>query len=81
MAYSLVIHIPNEDPIVGEVDELPATTDTILTIHNPRRRDGKDLHYLQSDVVTVIWPLSQVTFLEILPTQAEEEIIGFVREK
>ena len=81
MAYSLVIHIPNEDPIVGEVDELPSPTDTLLTIHNPRRRDGKDLHYLQSDVVTVIWPLTQVTFLEILPTQAEEEIIGFVREK
>lgn len=81
MSYSLVIHVPNEDPIVGEVDELPSQTDTILTIHNPRRRDGKDLHYLQSDVVTIIWPLSQVSFLEILPTQAEEEIIGFVREK
>lgn len=81
MAYTLVIHIPNEDPLVGEIDELPAPTDTLLTIHNPRRRDGKDLHYLQSDVVTVIWPIAQVTFLEILPTQAEEEIIGFVREK
>ncbi len=80
MAQTIVIHVTNEDPIVGEVDELPAATDTVLTIHNPRRRDGKDLHYLQSDVVTVIWPLSQVAFIEILPTQAEEEIIGHVRE-
>jgi hypothetical protein len=80
MAHTVVIHIPNEDPLVGEIDELPAASDTMITLHNPRRRDGKDLHYLQSDVVTVIWPVAQVTFIEILPTRAEEEIIGFVRE-
>jgi hypothetical protein len=80
MAHTVVIHIPNEDPLVGEIDELPAASDTMITLHNPRRRDGKDLHYLQSDVVTVIWPVAQVTFIEILPTQAEDEIIGFVRE-
>lgn len=80
MAYTVVIHVPNEDPLVGEIDELPAASDTMITLHNPRRRDGKDLHYLQSDVVTVIWPVAQVTFIEILPTRAEEEIIGFVRE-
>ena len=81
MAYTMIIHIPNEDPIIGELDELPGKQDTLLTVHNPRRRDGKDLHYLQSDVVTVLWPLAQISFLELLPTQAEEEVIGFVREK
>jgi hypothetical protein len=80
MAHTVVIHISNEDPLVGEIDELPAASDTMITLHNPRRRDGKDIHYLQSDVVTVIWPVAQVTFIEILPTRAEEEIIGFVRE-
>jgi hypothetical protein len=80
MSQTIVIHITNEDPIVGEVDELPGPADTTLKVHNPRRRDGKDLHYLQSDVVTVIWPLSQVAFIEVLPTEAEEQIIGFVRE-
>jgi hypothetical protein len=80
MAYTIVVHVTNEDPIVGEVDQLPAAADTLITLHNPRRRDGKDLHYLQSDVVTVIWPIYQIAFMEILPSQAEEEIIGFVRE-
>jgi hypothetical protein len=80
MAHTVVMHITNEDPIVGEMDELPGASDTMVTVHNPRRRDGKDLHYLQSDVVTVIWPIYQISFIEILPTQAEEEIIGFVRE-
>lgn len=80
MTQTIVIHVGNEDPVVGEVDELPKVTDTLVTVHNPRRRDGKDLPYLQSDVVTVIWPTSQIAFIEVLPTQAEEEIIGFVRE-
>jgi hypothetical protein len=80
MAYTVVIHITNEDPIVGEIDELPAATDNILTVHNPRRRDGKDVNYLSNDVVTVIWPISQVSFVEIIPTEGEERIIGFVRE-
>ena len=80
MSQSVIVHIDNEDPIVGEVDDLPSPTDTNIKIHNPRRRDGKDLHYLQSDVVTVIWPLAQVAFIEVLPTEAEEQIIGFVRD-
>jgi hypothetical protein len=80
MTQTIVIHIMNEDPIVGEVEELPAPQDTIITIHNPRRRDGKDLHYLQSDVVTIIWPIGQISFIELLPSGIEEDIIGHVRE-
>jgi len=81
MAQTIIIHISNEDPIVGEVDELPASTDTLITIHSPRRRDSKDVQYLQNNVVTVIWPVNQIAFIEVLPSQVEEEIIGFVREK
>ena len=80
MAYTVVIHITNEEPIIGEVDELPAANDNILMVHNPRRRDGKDVQYLSNDVVTVIWPISQVAFVEIIPSEGEERIIGFVRE-
>jgi hypothetical protein len=80
MAQTIVVHILNEDPIVGEIEELPKPTDTILTLHNPRRRDGKDLHYLASDVVTVIWPVHAIAFIEVLPSEGEEEIISFVRE-
>ena len=80
MPNTIVVHISNEDPIVGEVDELPAVTDTILVIHSPRRRDGKDISYLSNDVVTVIWPLAQVAFIEVMPSEGEEKIIGFVRE-
>jgi hypothetical protein len=80
MAHTVVIHISNEDPIVGELDELPAANDTVVTIHHPRRRDGKDIHYLASDVMTVVWPIAQIAFIEVMPSEGEERIIGFVRE-
>ncbi len=80
MAQTIILHIANEDPIVGEIDELPGPTDTIILLHSPRRRDGKDVQYLQNSVVTVIWPVNQISFIEVLPSQLEEEIIGFVRE-
>ena len=80
MAYTVIIHVSNEDPIVAEVDELPAAGDTTIKAQNPRRRDGKDLHYLSNDVVTVIWPISQISFIEVMPSEGEERIIGFVRE-
>jgi hypothetical protein len=78
---TILIHILNEDPILGEVNELPAPTDQSITVRNPRRRDGKDLHYLQSNVTEVIWPMVRIAFIEIIPGEEEEEIIGFVRER
>lgn len=78
---TILIHILNEDPILGEVNELPAPTDQIITVKNPRRRDGKDLHYLQANVTEVIWPMARIAFIEIIPGEEEEEIIGFVRER
>jgi hypothetical protein len=80
MPYTIVVHISNEDPILANVDELPAAADSIITLHNPRRRDGKDIHYLQADVISVIWPINQISFIEVLPGEGEEKIIGFVRE-
>lgn len=80
MSYTVVIHIANEDPVVGEIEELPASTDTMVTVNNPRRRDGKDLHYLSTEVVTVVWPVNQIAFIEVMPSEGEERVIGFVRE-
>jgi hypothetical protein len=80
MSYTLVIHVSGEESVVAEAEELPSMDATMITVKNPRRMDGKDLHYLDENVVTVIWPLSRINFIEILPTKEEDEIIGFVRE-
>jgi hypothetical protein len=80
MSFTVVVHISNEDPILADMDELPAPSDTIVLLHHPRRRDGKDVHYLQGDVMSVIWPINQISFIEVLPGEGEEKIIGFVRD-
>jgi hypothetical protein len=77
---TVYVHMVGEDPIVGEVDELPQRTDSILPIKNPRRKDGKDIIYLEQNVTQIIIPLHRITLLEILPGAEEDEIISFVRE-
>jgi hypothetical protein len=80
MAYSVILHIAGEPSILGEVDELPKATDTLLIVSNPRLRDGKDIHYLEHNVVKVIWPVDKIALIEVLESEDEEHLIGFVRE-
>lgn len=77
---SVILHIQNEDPIVGEMDSLPSLSDSIILVKNPRRRDGKDISYINASVSSVIWPISRVSFIEIMSSGDEEEIITHVRE-
>ncbi|HSO13208.1 MAG TPA: hypothetical protein VLT51_12590 [Anaerolineales bacterium] len=80
MAYSIILHITGEPSVVGEIEELPKNNDTVITINNPRLRDGKDVHYIEPNVTKVIWPLARVALIEILESEDEESLIGFVRE-
>ncbi len=80
MPFKIILHIQNQDPVLGDVDELPTTTDTLLIVHNPRRVDGKDLTNISENVVTVMWPIDRLNFIEILGGEEEDQIIGFVRE-
>jgi hypothetical protein len=80
MAYSVILHIAGEPSILGEVDELPKPADNLVIISNPRLRDGKDIHYLEHNVVKVMWPVSRITLIEIMESEDEEHLIGFVRE-
>ncbi len=81
MPINIILHISGEAPITGEIDKIPSPNDTILIVSNPRQRDGKDLTYISADQIAyVVWPWDKINFLEILPSEQEEEIIGFVRE-
>jgi hypothetical protein len=80
MTIKVLVHVSGEDPILGELSELPPHNSMVVTINNPRRRDGKDLRYLQSDVATVVWPMRAVNFIQVLPSVDEEKLIGPVRE-
>ncbi|MCI0398078.1 MAG: hypothetical protein L0332_32780 [Chloroflexi bacterium] len=80
MTVSVIVHIENEDPVLCEVERLPEPTDQIIIISNPRRRDGKDIHYLEDDVTMMIVPWHRVNFVQVMPSAAIEEVVGFVRE-
>jgi hypothetical protein len=80
MAYSVILHIAGEPSILGEVEDLPKPTDNLVIVSNPRLRDGKDIHYLEHNVVKVMWPLDRITLIEVLESEDEEHLIGFVRE-
>jgi hypothetical protein len=80
MAYTVLLHIPGDLPVLGEVEELPKPADTNMIVANPRQRDGKDLNYLEANVVKVIFPLNRINLIEVIESEEEEKIIGFVRE-
>ena len=80
MSNIILLHIAGEEPIAGEVEELPKATDTVITVMDPRRRDGKDIHYIDSRAIKVIWPLDRISFIEVLSGEEAEEIVSFVRE-
>ena len=80
MAYSVILHIVGEPSILGEVDELPKSSDNLIVVSNPRLRDGKDIHYLEHNVVKVMWPVVRITLIEVLESEDEERLVGFVRE-
>lgn len=75
----VILHVQNEEPVIGEMDALPTPTDTTITLKHPIRKDGKDINYLEQSVSIVVWPMHRINYIEILPSE-EEDIITFIRE-
>ena len=80
MSSSVIVHIRNAEPMLAEIDELPQLTDVLIKLNNPRQKDGKDLIFLERNVVSVYWPWSEISFLELLPGDTAEEVVSFIRE-
>lgn len=80
MSYSVLIHVLNEDPIVGEIERIPEPSDQVLVVTDVQRRDGRNVAYILPETNTVVFPWSRIHCLEILPSEAEETIVSFVRE-
>jgi len=80
MSTTVIVHIRNAEPMLAEIEELPQPNDTLIKLSNPRQRDGKDLIFLEHNVVTVYWPWVEISFIEILPGETAEEVVSFIRE-
>lgn len=73
MAYTVIVHLMNEDPLLAETERLPEPGDVTMTLSHPRRRDGRIPHYLSRGVTEIILPMHRVSFIEIIPEEKEEE--------
>ena len=80
MAFEVILHLMNEDPILAEMEGLPDPTHHSITVLNPRRRDGRSLHYVTEGATSFIFPLSRVSFIEIMEEEEAKEVIEFFRE-
>jgi hypothetical protein len=76
----VIVHVSNEDPVMGELDSLPSSTDTIISLKNPRKKDGKDIKTMEANVSIVIYPIAKLNYIEVVSSESEEDIITFVRE-
>jgi hypothetical protein len=76
----ILLHLMNDDPILCEMDTLPTPIDTIVLVKNPRRRDGKDITYIDATVTSVVFPMHRVSFIEVMTSEEEEDIITHFRE-
>ncbi len=80
MSHTVIVHTRNAEPMLAEIDELPDVKDILIKLSNPRQKDGKDLMYLERNVVSVYWPWAEISFMELLPGETTEEVVSFIRE-
>ena len=73
MAYTVIVHLMTEDPLLAETERLPEPGDVTMALSHPRRRDGRIPHYLTPEVTEIILPMHRVSFIEIIPEEKEEE--------
>ena len=80
MAIEVIIHLHNEDPVLAEVEKLPDPTHQCIYVMNPRRRDGRSLHYVTEGAASFIFPWTRITFVEIMEAEETKEVVEFFRE-
>ena len=80
MPFTILLHVANEEAILAEIDDLPSLNDQWVKISNPRRKDNKDLQNIMAQVTTVMYPTWRINFIEVMPSDDEEDVTTFVRE-
>ncbi|MCC6629410.1 MAG: hypothetical protein IT340_18670 [Chloroflexi bacterium] len=85
MSTKVILHLSGEDPILAEMAALPGPADQFITVLNPRKRDGKALHYLTDGATSFLYPLARISFIEIMGGEEETaknqtSLIAFFRE-
>lgn len=80
MRVSAVIHLLDDDPIVGELEGAPDPAAQFVTVYNPRRRDGRTVPFLDSNVERVLFAWHRISHIQLLSEVDVEKVVSFVRE-
>lgn len=73
MAFTILVHISNAEPVKLDVEELPTTVDVAIVGRNPRDRADKDMPWLDEGVTTIMIPWWRVNYIQILPGTEEKD--------
>ena len=65
MIRNAVIHIANEQPLVADLYEMPASTDISLICTNIRMLDGKKPVFIDHSESVFVFPYVTIRFLEL----------------
>jgi hypothetical protein len=66
MIRDVVLHMPNEQPLIVDLPAMPGTTDTLLVCSNLRLMNGQTPVFVDRSDSVFIFPLHQIRFIEIL---------------
>jgi len=69
---SILLHIPNQEPVKVDVETLPDPSDAFILGKNPRERNDREVDWLDEGVNTIIVPWWRINFVQVLPSRDEE---------
>ncbi len=66
MALKAIVHIQGEDAFAADLDEIPNPSHNFLLMRNMRKKDGKELAYVDMDTSIVLYSWNRITFVELV---------------
>lgn len=75
MIRDVVVHLPNEQPLLADLPAMPSSTDTVLICTNLRLLNGQTPIFVDRSDSLFIMPLDQVRFIEILRSSVGDRTI------
>jgi hypothetical protein len=81
MAIQVVIHLLNEEPFTADMDDVPPPGATYVMLTNPRTREGRHVQWATNGSFRFMFPLSRISFIEVMMSAQERDIEPFYRDK
>jgi hypothetical protein len=76
MIRNVVIHLHNEQPMMADLFQLPAASDTALICTNLRTMNGQRPVFIDDSASYFIFPFIHVRFVEVLPRSMADQPPG-----